>query len=283
MFPSLQEVIDYWNLPYAKGSLEEFWDNDIDTFDIPRNIIEPYLLNDLGVTKEIFIRQVKQAESRKILPLLLSEMAARRATIDMEFNGMRINVLGLEEEKKSLEGQLEFYKEVIESEMLAKFGTYSEPNASSDEDISKFLYGGVVELTIREEVGVFKTGPKKGQKKYKKFKEANVVQSVLKYETFNLISEKFKDTFHKKKNGIYAVGEDVLREILKHEDRGFIRNVLQYRKLKKDISTYYQGLEKHIWVHDHVIHPKFNHCATVTGRLSSSSPNFQNISGYKGE
>ncbi len=72
-----------------------------------------------------------------------------------------------------------------------------------------------------------------------------------------------------------ATGVDVLKELYgKHP---VIREILEYRKYAKLISTYIDGLTPHI-KGDGKIHSYFNQAQTSTGRLSSSSPNLQNIS-----
>ena len=56
-----------------------------------------------------------------------------------------------------------------------------------------------------------------------------------------------------------------------------IAQILGYRKYAKLLSTYIDGLIPHI-LSDGKIHSYFNQAQTTTGRLSSSSPNLQNIS-----
>lgn len=56
-----------------------------------------------------------------------------------------------------------------------------------------------------------------------------------------------------------------------------IESLLEYRKFSKIMSTYIEGLKKHIQP-DQKIHTTFNQTMTQTGRLSSSDPNLQNIS-----
>ena len=56
-----------------------------------------------------------------------------------------------------------------------------------------------------------------------------------------------------------------------------IPKILEYRKYAKLLSTYVDGLIPHI-KKDGKIHSYFNQAQTSTGRLSSSSPNLQNIS-----
>jgi len=52
--------------------------------------------------------------------------------------------------------------------------------------------------------------------------------------------------------------------------------LLERRKLKKTISTYFDGTEE-VMDGSQVVHPNFNLCGTVTGRFSCSKPNLQNI------
>ena len=104
-------------------------------------------------------------------------------------------------------------------------------------------------------------------------------------ETFNvnsprqvgeLLFDKLKlDTKAKKlKTGQYSTSEDVLMALKeKHEIVGLI---LEYRELKKLVSTYIASLPSYI-APDGKIHTTYNQTVTATGRLSSSNPNLQNL------
>jgi len=61
------------------------------------------------------------------------------------------------------------------------------------------------------------------------------------------------------------------------EENPIVGKILDYRKYAKLIGTYIEGLAPHI-KEDGKIHSYFNQAQTTTGRLSSSSPNLQNIS-----
>lgn len=78
----------------------------------------------------------------------------------------------------------------------------------------------------------------------------------------------------KSKNGQYSTSEEVLMGLKeKHEIVGLI---LDYRELKKLISTYIATLPSYIAT-DGKIHTTYNQTVTATGRLSSSNPNLQNL------
>ena len=79
----------------------------------------------------------------------------------------------------------------------------------------------------------------------------------------------------KTKTKQYSTGEDVLVKLKdKHEIVGL---VLEYRSLKKLLSTYVEALPKLINPTTGRLHASFNQTLVATGRLSSNNPNLQNI------
>ena len=79
----------------------------------------------------------------------------------------------------------------------------------------------------------------------------------------------------KSKTGQYSTSEEVLLAIKpKHPVVGLI---LEYRELKKLISTYISSLPNYINPATGKIHTTYNQTVTATGRLSSSNPNLQNL------
>ena len=79
----------------------------------------------------------------------------------------------------------------------------------------------------------------------------------------------------KTKTGSYATGEEILAKLKdKHE---IIPKILEYRGLKKLLSTYVDALPKLINKNTGRLHTSFNQALVSTGRLSSSNPNLQNI------
>jgi DNA polymerase-1 len=77
------------------------------------------------------------------------------------------------------------------------------------------------------------------------------------------------------KTGNYPTDEETLRKL---SDRTpVIPMILEYRGLKKLISTYTDSLQNLVDPSDGKIHTTFNQTVTSTGRLSSINPNLQNI------
>ena len=79
----------------------------------------------------------------------------------------------------------------------------------------------------------------------------------------------------KTKTGQYVTSEEVLQSL--ESKSPIVRNILNYRGMKKLLSTYIDALPKLINQRTGHIHTSFNQALTATGRLSSSDPNLQNI------
>lgn len=85
------------------------------------------------------------------------------------------------------------------------------------------------------------------------------------------IVEKAKKT----KTGQYVTSEEVLESLSsKHP---IVKKILEYRGIKKLLSTYVEALPEMINPKTGKIHTSYNQTVTATGRLSSSNPNLQNI------
>ena len=115
-------------------------------------------------------------------------------------------------------------------------------------------------------------------------KEERIYQ--LAGETFNISSPKqvgdilfgklkIIEKAKKTKTGQYVTSEEVLQQLRhKHE---IVNEILDYRALKKLLSTYVDVLPTLVNPKTGKIHTSFNQTVTATGRLSSSDPNLQNI------
>ena len=117
--------------------------------------------------------------------------------------------------------------------------------------------------------------------------------SVLESEIFELAGEEFNvgspskvgeilfdklqlDPKAKKtKTGQYSTSEDVLEKVA-HKNP-IVGKILEYRQLKKLLTTYLTALPAAINPATGKVHTVYNQTVTATGRISSSAPNLQNI------
>jgi len=79
----------------------------------------------------------------------------------------------------------------------------------------------------------------------------------------------------KTKTKQYATGEEILIQLI--DKHPIVSKVLEYRSLKKLLSTYVTALPQLVKEGTGKIHTSFNQALVTTGRLSSVNPNLQNI------
>ena len=92
-----------------------------------------------------------------------------------------------------------------------------------------------------------------------------------------ILFEKLKLASKPKKNsnGTYSTDETTLLDIA--DRHPIVDEILEFRAVKKLLSTYIEPFPGYIDPADGKVHTTFNQALTATGRLSSSNPNLQNI------
>lgn len=91
------------------------------------------------------------------------------------------------------------------------------------------------------------------------------------YEKLKITDNKVKKT----KTGGFSTNEETLEKL--RNKHPIIEKLLDYRGVKKLLSTYIDALPQLINPETGKVHTSFNQTVTATGRLSSTNPNLQNI------
>ena len=128
-------------------------------------------------------------------------------------------------------------------------------------------------------------------KKYSKELSTDLEQLILKIyelagEEFNIASPKQMGEIlfekmrlakkpKKTKSGQYSTSEETLLKL--KENHPIIEQILEFRAIKKLLSTYVDALPELVNSSTNRIHTTFNQSVAATGRLSSVNPNLQNI------
>lgn len=262
-FSSLDELSIKYGLPVKDDRIKAYFQAGIGSDKIPIEELEPYLKQDVVNTEEIAEMQYSQAVREGQLTLIEAQMEALHATTEMMFNGLRIDQKRLDD--YTVEVVNEYADVRVQLEDLIR-GRLEDVN--SPKQWSQFFFGGIKKVKVKEVVGLYKNGKTKTKLMEKSVK---VPPAIIYVPDPEKISEK---------TGHVSVDDSVLNDMLKHTVDirviAVINVLLKYRELSKQLSTYVQGLSKHII--DGYIHGKLNHTTTVTGRLSSTNPNLQNIS-----
>lgn len=261
---SLDELSVQYGLPVKDDKIKKYFEKGLGSDKIPSAELIPYLEQDVTNTAQIARLQYARAIEAGQLTLIETQMEALHATTEMQFNGLHIDRAKLDE--YTVEVVNKYVEVKLDLQELAEGHLIEDIN--SPKQWSQFFFGGTKKVKVKEEVGVYKNG----NTKYK------LVEKKIKIDPFiRYVPDPDKVSA---KTGQVSVDDAVLNDMLKHtfdpKAIAIINALLKYRELSKQLSTYVQGLSKHI-IGD-FIHGKLNHTATVTGRLSSTSPNLQNIS-----
>lgn len=269
-YPSLDQAAEKYGFNKKLDVVKlEYWDKGIDTDEIPREILSDYLNQDLILTEQLYLKQLELFQTDKRYPLFKLQCADLLVLEEMEWNGIYFNTEKAMVKAKELEKQ----QDEIYQELIATVGNIPF-NINSNDHVSAILYGGSIFVDNRIPVGVYKSGIKIGQIRYK------VVTSEF---TLPRLCEPLKGTEVKKPEGsptVWKTNEDVLRTLkLSKEAKKIVGLISKYSELEKLRGTYLEGwtnlIDKMHWPKN-MIHGNLNQCVAITGRLSSSKPNLQN-------
>lgn len=262
-FPSLNETCIKYGIPVKHDVVKtEYWDKGIDTKDIPWDVLGPYAEHDAVITLQCYYKQIAlmSPQQKMLCRLMCQDLVILQ---EMEENGLPFN----EELCRVRAEEIDDKISKIEKELQQIYPNIPI-NFASNDDLSAFLYGGIIYEDGKELIGQYKTGAKAGQPKYK-----NVVYEHHLPRVYTPIKGS-----ELKKEGFYATDESTLRK-LKGKQKN-ISLVLELSKLQKLNGTYYRGLTKlrqeQQWP-EGILHGQFNQTTAQTGRLSSSKPNLQNF------
>ena len=271
-YPSLNSVSAYYDLGSKLDVVAtEYWGNKIDTPNIPKDILEEYLIGDLQLTQKVYEKQMEEfAVSTKPMQRLISLHNQDLIILqEMEFNGLLFD----ENSSNCLAKELEDQIEIIDK-ILFEYHELVEFNPNSTEHVSSLLYGGTIKVRRREVIGVFKTGTRMGQQK-----ERWVEHEI----TFPRLINPIKGS-ELAKEGFFSTDDQTLKSLKTRSKYGkdLVEVLVTRATLEKRLSTYYKGLvdlRKEMNWHEGRLHGQLNQCVARTGRLSSSKPNLQNFDG----
>jgi DNA polymerase I-like protein with 3'-5' exonuclease and polymerase domains len=270
-YPSMNSMAEKYELPNKDDKIAAYWKEGIDTKDIPFDEICAYLKHDLETTYKIYEFQKELVEGRdKTFQRLVSLMNQDLLVLqEIEFNGFYFN------EQNCLAKGQEAQKTIDDLRMeLHDYHSIEQFNTESGDHISALLYGGTIVIPSKVLVGVYKTGDRKGEDKYGWHDSS--------YDLPRLFNPLPRTEL--KKEGYWATGEDVLKQLKTRDKAGkrVVEIILTLAKLEKIVGTYYNGLPKlretMNWK-PNMLHGNLNQVTARTGRLSSTKPNLQNISG----
>ena len=192
--------------------------------DAPLEQVTEYAAEDADITlqlKNCFTPLIKKRGVEKVFEEVENPLV--RVLVDMEYEGVKVDIDFLNEYSKVLEVDAKISEERVYEQAGVRF------NLASPKQLGEVLF------------------------------------DILKLDT------KAKKT----KTGQYATGEDVLQKMAsKHK---IVDDILNFRELTKLKSTYVDSFPELINPKTGRVHTSYAQAVAVTGRLSSTNPNLQNI------
>jgi DNA polymerase-1 len=304
--------------------VKALWLDGVSTEDINPDLLRRYLCGtfftdgtpqehgDIGNTELIFKGQLDRARACGQVKSILLNMGSLLCTVEMELNGMAIDVELGKQQAAVLAAQI--------AKLSIELAGYLPPDLpfdfkwNSGAHKSAIIFGGTVvyekrtpilkedgtqayaQMTVKEQVMdadgmpvVYKSGKNAGECKYRNVTKDDLDKpksAMRDYEyTFPRITEPSK-AWALKAEGVYSTTAEIIGSL---GNRGipFLTAMSRVSSLTKDLSTYYmvpdeknpgefKGMLTLVQA-DGIIHHMLNHTSTVTARFSSSNPNLQNL------
>lgn len=236
----------------------DYWEQGKLTSEVPRELLTEYAIEDVRITWDLYEKMKVPEEKQALFNLINEDLLVLE---EVETNGLRYD------RQKSLALADELEREVNDL-YQRNFSAHNLPdfNWGSPQQLRALLFGGTLVQTKKVPNGVWKSGEKKGLVKYRT--EKIDVHFPRRFEPVDKTS-----------TGDWSTDDDALSKLPKGDS--LLEDLRRIRKLRKEIDTYLRGLpnKQDIGNYGHsFIYSQFNLCVADTGRLSSSGPNFQNLS-----
>lgn len=268
-YPDLDTMGIKYNLGEKIHTIKKnYWDQGIDTDQIPINELIEYGIQDVDLSYTVFLEQIKRFSTidQNLFPLFRLQCNDLLVLQEMEWNGL------IYDEDNSLQKANEINIEIKNIEdKLNSILDFPNINFNSNDDLSIILYGGVKKYIKKSPEGFYKTGLKAGQVKYRN------IEDLI---TFPRLVTPLKGSELLKK-GFYSTDEPTLRALTPNaHTKKIITLLLERAKLEKINGTYLRGLpklrEKMNWP-PNKLYSTLNQCVAITSRLTSTKPNQQNF------
>lgn len=303
---SMNQMSALYGGTQKEDKIKAYWESGVQTIDIPKVELLEYLESDLDNTEIIFRGIIKKAKEFGMVETIRGHMDGLCATIEMEYNGLKVDWEAARKNQHILEKQLEDISKQLET-FIPQLPEGCSFNFGSGEHLSALLFGGDIKYTLKEQLHdeltgeplyartvtqvacigpdgkevLYKSGAKAGQVKMRNVSvpDPNKPKMRLVKKSYTMPGmAKPEPAWALAKDGVYKTDNKVIDKLAK---RGvdIAKLLLDYKKYDKDLGTYYErdGKGMLTLVQGDIIHHSLNNVQTETGRLSSSKPNMQNI------
>ena len=148
-YPSMDQMSEIYGGTQKEDKIKEYWKAGIQTIDIPKKELLDYLDDDLENTEIIFKGVREVAKDMGMVKTVRQHMEGLCATIEMEYNGLKIDWEAARKNQKQLEDRLAVIGKEFD-QYLPDMPEGLEFNWSSGDHLSALLFGGSINYTFKE-------------------------------------------------------------------------------------------------------------------------------------
>lgn len=248
--------------------MHEYWDNGYETDEIPWDIHDKYLRQDVLLTRQLFLSQFDKLQEAGLGKVAYLSFELSKIFSEVECGGLPFDKAGAEK-------YVAEYQEKVQAldKELCDIANISF-SASSSDQLNAVMYGGTIKRTVQELVakprknGTFRVYERKATHLY----QTKGLGFIPHEATKSGRTGKFS-TGKKARQLLHCDTEQQQQFFIKLEERANAQKV--YSTLWSDTND--EGGLLHKLGRDGYLHPMFNQTVTSTGRLASSNPNGQNF------
>lgn len=253
---TLEDTCSRYGIPFVKdATVTDIFKRGEGADKVNPAILARYLAHDVAALPHLFRNQLLKAKDNGQRDLLQVRMAARKALICAEYHGMAVDCDVIIKALPELTLKMADLSDGLKQPILCGDGYTTILDLTKPHQLRTFLYGGTIESIEKQADGLYKNG----KIRYKNVKKEHIWAPMV-------------------VSGTTSVDEEALEELMVGTSATItekLKDVLEYRTLQKEVSTYCRAILDHQI--DGMIYPNINCTVTATGRLSSSKPNIQNI------
>ncbi len=88
---SMDDIIEKYGGELKIDEVKALWEAGVDTPDIPEDLLLRYLHGDVNNTEKIFLGQLVKAQKQGMMKIIMARMEGLLCTVEMEYNGLRID------------------------------------------------------------------------------------------------------------------------------------------------------------------------------------------------